>query len=254
MRDAHGASETGMHRMLELHAASCAGDALVAIGLADTIFFDVPVGEARARVALYLLITMAPFALLAPLVGPVLDRFRHGRRYALATTMLVRGFLAYVIASRMDGWVLYPAAFAILVLSRAYGVARSAAVPRVLPPGMTLVTANARGSLFGTAAAAVVVPIGLGLAQFGAPWALGAALVPFSIGMVIALRLPAQVDSGVPEVLPRFFHLPGHRASLGLFDGHVWTAITASGALRALYGFLTLFFAFRTREDDLMLP
>jgi hypothetical protein len=78
--------------------------------------------------------------------------------------------------------------------------------------------------------------------------------VPFSIGMVIALRLPAQVDSGVPEVLPRFFHLPGHRASLGLFDGHVWTAITASGALRALYGFLTLFFAFRTREDDLMLP
>jgi ABC-type branched-subunit amino acid transport system permease subunit len=54
--------------------------------------------------------------------------------------------------------------------------------------------------------------------------------------------------------VPRLFQLPGHRSSLGLFDAHIWTAITASGALRALYGFLTLFFAFRTREDDLGLP
>jgi hypothetical protein len=253
-RDAHGAAETGMHRMFELHAASCAGDALVAIGLAGTVFFDVPVGEARVRVALYLLVTMAPFALLAPLVGPVLDRFTHGRRYALATTMLTRGFLAYVISSRMDGWVLYPAAFAILVLSRAYGVARSAAVPRVLPPGMTLVTANARGSLFGTATAAVVVPIGLGLARFGPQWALGAALVPFAIGMVIALRLPPRADSDAPETLPRLLQLPGHRTSLALFDGPVWAAVTATAALRALYGFLTLFFAFRAREDSFGVP
>jgi MFS family permease len=240
--------------MFELHAASCAGDALVAIGLAGTIFFNVPVGDARGRVALYLLVTMAPFALLAPLVGPVLDRFRHGRRYALATTMLVRGFLAYVIASDMGSWVLYPAAFAVLVMSRAYGVARSAAVPRVLPAGMTLVTANARGSLFGTLAGAVVVPIGIGLADIGPQWALGAALVPFAIGMVIALRLPPRADSEAPETVPRLFQLPGHRTSLTLFDTPVWTAVTATGALRALYGFLTLFFAFRTREDDLGLP
>jgi MFS family permease len=250
-RDAHGAAETGMHRMLELHAASCAGDALVAIGLAGTIFFDVPVGEARIRVALYLIATMAPFALLAPLVGPVLDRFRHGRRYALATTLLARGFLAYVIASRMDSWVLYPAAFAILVLSRAYGVARSAAIPRVLPAGMTLVRANARGSLFGTVTAAVVVPIGLLLAQIGPQWALGAALVPFVAGMVVALRLPAAVDSGIPETVPRLFGFGGTRR---LFDGPVWAAVLASGTLRALYGFLALFFAFRTREDHLTLP
>src|SRR5215207_2728729 len=230
-----------------------ARDAQVAVGLAGTIFFNVPVGEARVRVALYLLVTMAPFALLAPLVGPVLDRFTHGRRYALATTMLARGFLAYLISEQMDTWVLYPAAFAVLVMSRAYGVARSAAVPRVLPRRMTLVAANARGSLFGTLAGAVVVPIGLLLAEVGPQWTLRAAAVVFAIGMVIALRLPDHVDSDQPETVPRIFQLPGQKGR-GLFDTPVWAAVTATGALRALYGFLSLLFAFRTREDEFGVP
>jgi hypothetical protein len=96
---ARGANnEAGMVRLFDLHAVSVAGDTLIAIGLAGTIFFDVPLGEARSKVALYLLITMVPFALLAPVVGPLLDHWRHGRRYALATTMLGRAFLAWVIA------------------------------------------------------------------------------------------------------------------------------------------------------------
>jgi hypothetical protein len=252
-READGQAQSGMHRLIDLHALSCAGDALVAIGLAGTIFFNVPVGEARARVALYLLVTMAPFALLAPVVGPVLDRFRHGRRYALATTMLARAFLAFAISDRMDSLLLYPAAFAVLVMSRAYGVARSAAVPRVLPPGLSLVAANARGSLAGTVAAAVVVPIGLLLAHFGPEWTLRAATVVFLVGMVIALRLTPRVDSDAPETMPR---LLGRRAgSARLLSGTaVAAALTASGLFRALYGFLTLFFAFRTREDDLGVP
>ena len=129
------ANEIGMVRLFDLHALSCAGDTLIAIGLAGTIFFNVPLGEARSKVALYLLITMVPFALLAPVVGPLLDHFRHGRRYALAATMLGRAFLAYVISDNLLGWGLYPAAFGVLALSRAYGVARSAAVPRLLPGG-----------------------------------------------------------------------------------------------------------------------
>src|SRR5688572_14574221 len=112
-----GAGEPGMIRLLDLHAASIAGDTLIAIGLAGTIFFSVPAGEARSRVALYLLVTMLPFALLAPVVGPVLDRFRHGRRYALATTFLSRAFLAYLISENLHDIALYPAAFGVLVLS-----------------------------------------------------------------------------------------------------------------------------------------
>ena len=101
--------ETGMMRLFDLHAASCAGDTLITIGLAGTIFFDVPLGEARTKVALYLLVTMIPFALLAPVVGPLLDHFRHGRRWALAATFLAYGlvevaggygFLAVFVAAR----------------------------------------------------------------------------------------------------------------------------------------------------------
>src|SRR5688500_8753948 len=156
-----GAGEPGMIRLLDLHAASIAGDTLIAVGLAGTIFFAVPAGEARGRVALYLLVTMLPFALLAPVVGPVLDRFRHGRRYALATTFLGRAFLAYLISENLDDIALYPAAFGILVFSRAYGVARSAAVPRLLPPKLALSVANARPSLFRTVAGAVDAAIGI---------------------------------------------------------------------------------------------
>ncbi|MET0417432.1 MAG: MFS transporter, partial [Actinoplanes sp.] len=144
------ANEIGMIRLFDLHAISCAGDTLIAIGLAGTIFFNVPLGEARSKVALYLLITMVPFALLAPVVGPLLDHFRHGRRYALAVTMLGRAFLAYVISDHIGGWGLYPAAFGVLALSRAYGVARSAAVPRLLPEGIGLSQVGARASVYGT--------------------------------------------------------------------------------------------------------
>src|SRR6266508_1946261 len=212
------AGEAGMMRLLDLHAASCAGDTLVAIGLAGTIFFAVPVGEARGRVALYLLVTMLPFALLAPVVGPVLDRFRHGRRNALSVTMLARAFLAYMISEHIGGFTLYPAAFGILVLSRAYGVARSAAVPRVLPEGLGLSEAGARASVFGA---------------------------------LIALRLPPRADSQPPETVPRPLQLPGHKGAKVLSGRLVLATLAGSATLRALYGFLALFLAFTIRSGQL---
>ena len=48
--------------------------------------------------AIYLLVTMAPFVLVAPVIGPVLDRFRHGRRGAIAGSFALRAFLAWVMA------------------------------------------------------------------------------------------------------------------------------------------------------------
>ena len=242
-----GAGEAGMMRLLDLHAASCAGDTLVAIGLAGTVFFAVPVGQARGRVALYLLMTMLPFALLAPVVGPVLDRFRHGRRYALAVTMLGRAFLAYAIGEHIGGFTVYPAAFGMLVLSRAYGVARSAAVPRVLPAGLGLSEAGARASVFGTLAGAVAAPVGALAFQFGPQWTLRVAMVVFVAGMVIALRLPGRADSQPPETLPRLFQLPGHKGAKVLSGRLVVASLAGSATLRGLYGFLALFLAFSIR-------
>ena len=247
------AGETGMMRLLDLHAASCAGDALVTLGLAGTVFFSVPAGEARGRVALYLLVTMLPFALLAPVVGPVLDRFRHGRRWALATTMIGRAFLAYMISDHLTGFILYPAAFGMLVLSRAYGVARSAAVPRLLPAGLGLSEAGARASVFGTFAGAIVLPFGLIGAQINSQVPLWLAMVPFLYGTVVSLRLPPRADSDPPEQVPRPLQAPGHKGAKVLSGRLVIAALIGSATLRALFGFLTLYLAFAVKGHDLPL-
>nr|BFE64829.1 hypothetical protein GCM10020063_093550 [Dactylosporangium thailandense] len=250
VRERGAGGETGMLRLLDLHAASCAGDTLVALGLAGTVFFSVPAGEARGRVALYLLVTMLPFALLAPVVGPVLDRFRHGRRYALAVTMLGRAFLAFMLADHLTSWLLYPAAFGMLVLSRAYGVARSAAVPRVLPPGLGLSEAGARASVFGTFAGAIALPIGLLAGQFGPQWPLRVSILVFIFGMVTALRLPPRADSDPPETMPRVLR-PSGRGVKVLSGRVVVAALVGSATLRGLYGFLTLYLAFAIKEGTL---
>src|SRR5437667_8109139 len=57
-----------------VHMASAAGDALVALALADSVFFSLKPGAARTHVALYLGLTMAPLAVAGPLLVPLLDR------------------------------------------------------------------------------------------------------------------------------------------------------------------------------------
>ncbi len=255
-RTISGNGNYGMMRLLDLHAISCAGDTLITIGLAGTIFFNLPAGEARGRVALYLLITMVPFALLAPIVGPVLDRFRHGRRLALATTMLGRAVLAWVISNNLEGFGLYPAAFGVLALSRTYGVARSAAVPRLLPPGLGLSQAGARASVYGTVAGAIIAPVGIVTFKlFSAVWPLRIAALIFVIGVVISFLLPPTADSDAPEVPPKVFHLPWkHREEGGqrILSGRLLLAVlVGSASLRALYGFLLLFMAFAIRQNDI---
>ena len=88
---AEGADSSGLARLIELGALNAAADAAVAISLAGTLFFQVPTGEARGQVSLFLALTMLPFAIVAPLVGPMLDRFGHGRRWSIGATMAGAG-------------------------------------------------------------------------------------------------------------------------------------------------------------------
>ena len=248
---AKGAGESGLGKLIELHGINTAGDAMVAVALANTLFFSVPTGEARGRVALYLVITMAPFVVMAPIIGPLLDRFRHGRRYAIATTMLVRCFAAWVLAGAVvtEGLSLYPAAFATLVASKAYGVTRSATVPRLLPEGGTLVEANSRISLAGIISGTVGAGLA-GLASLaGAEWSLRLAFLVFAAGVVLALRLPPKVDSTEGET-PTLLRLDetGPIPTRRNMGPRVVVALRANGALRAFSGFLTMFLAFLLRE------
>src|ERR1700689_3823141 len=147
---ASGAARTGLANLIELAAASSVGDAFIAVALVGTLFFNVSVDEARSKVAVALLITIAPYAVLAPFIGPMLDKVQQGRRYILAGTLLGRGLLCWSMAVAVqhnDSADLLPAAFGVLVLIQAFGVPRSAIAPRLLPTEITLVTANSRTAL-----------------------------------------------------------------------------------------------------------
>ncbi|QKV94344.1 MFS transporter [Streptomyces sp. NA02950] len=213
---AHGAGESGLGKLIELHAVNSAGDMMITVALASTIFFSVPTDQARGRVALYLAITLAPFALLAPVIGPLLDRIPHGRRAAMAGAMLTRALLALTMAGAVvgGGVELYPEALGVLVASKAYGVVRSAIVPRLLPPRFSLVKANSRVTLAGLLATGVAAPLGAGLHQLGPSWPLYGAFVIFMAGTFLSFTLPHKVDSSLGEARARLtsgahhLHLP----------------------------------------------
>ena len=248
---AHGAGESGLARLLEMHAFNTAGDAAVAVALAGTLFFQVPSGEARGQVALFLGLTMLPFAIVAPLIGPFLDRFRRGRRWAIGVTMATRAFCCWVLAGAVsaDSAWLFPAALGVLVSSKAYGVTRASAVPRVLPSGFTLVKANSRISLTGTAGAAVSAPIAVMAAKVGVEWTLRYAFVLFVIATVLAILLPSTVDSSSGEEQVAMAAMgagtSGVRAGI---TAVVVSALRCNAGLRFLSGFLTMFMAFLLRQ------
>ncbi|WP_404391625.1 MFS transporter [Humibacillus xanthopallidus] len=199
-----GAGESGLARVTELQASHTAGDTVMMLALAGTLFLNPQTAEARSEVAAFLLLTMVPFVLVAPFIGPLLDRFSHGRRWAIGTTTAVRAFLCWVLAEAIggdSGW-LFPAALGCLVASKAYNITRAAAVPRLLPAGTTLVAANSRVSMAGVVGAVLGGIIG-GLTLLAGPeWTLRAAFVVFVFGTVQAIRLPAAVDSSAGELNP----------------------------------------------------
>ncbi|HVV76950.1 MAG TPA: hypothetical protein VHC43_13030 [Mycobacteriales bacterium] len=248
-----GAGASGLAALVETHALQSAGDATITVALAGSLFFSVPTHEARSRVALYLLITMAPFAVVAPVLGPLLDRVRHGRRAALAVTMLARAALALAIGHSLghgthtsitQALTLYPAALGVLVSSKAYGIARSAAVPRLVPDGMTLVQANSRLTLAGVIAPAAAGSIAAAVIKVlghRTELLLGAAV--YVVAAITAFRLPRKADGGGRPT--RTTPKPAARAPW--LSADLRRALSTAASLRWLSGFLLLFGAFVVR-------
>ena len=211
MTGASGARRTGLSSLIELTAASSVGDAFVAVALAGTLFFNASVSQARSQVAIALLVTIAPFAVLAPLIGPLLDRLQQGRRFILAGTLLARGALCWGMAGAVfyhDSVTLLPAAFGVLVMQKAYGVTRSAITPRLLPREITLVTANARTGLASLVASTLGVALAAGLEYLtgggsgGAAWVLRVGTVIYLAAMALCFRVPERVDLPLEQEEP----------------------------------------------------
>jgi MFS family permease len=259
---ASGAGRTGLAELIELTAVGSAGDAFIAVALAGTLFFRAASPDAaRSQVALYLLVTMAPFALLAPFIGPMLDRVRQGRRYILAGTLLGRGLLCWGMAGAVlhnDPLTLLPSAFAALVLSKAYAITRSAVTPRLLPAEITLVTANARSGLASLIAATIAAPIAVGIGSvIHADWVLRFGTLIFLVGAAMSIRLPDHVDTagpaatvpgGAPTAAATRAHVEaGRTKTLRRVGPVVGEAIRANATVRAFSGFTVFFLAFLLR-------
>lgn len=247
---AQGAERSGLNRLIELHAANSAGDSAFAIALAGTVFFAGATSGQRGPVLLFLGLTMVPFAIVAPLIGPFLDRFSHGRRWAIGATFALRAFLCWVLAGTLsDGspWF-YVAALGVLVSSKAYGVAKAAAVPRLVPPEITLVKANGRVALAGVVGACVSGPLAGAAYWIGPEWACRYAFLVFTIGTVAAILLPNQVDASTGEE-----SVDGPRDGVrrnGL-PPRVAFALRANCGPRLLSGFLTMFMTFVLMTEPL---
>jgi hypothetical protein len=201
---ASGAGRTGLASLIELSAAGAAGDAFVTIALAGTLFFSASLDQARGKIALTLLITMAPFAVLAPIIGPMLDRAQQGRRYLLAGTLMARGLLCWGMVDAVlhnDVVELLPAAFGVLVLQKAYAVTRASVTPRLLPQEITLVTANSRTGMASLIASSVAGLAALGIEYVaggganGAAWALRVGTVVYIAATALSFRVPDHVDA-----------------------------------------------------------
>ena len=190
--------------------------------------------------ALYLLITMAPFAVLAPFVGPFIDRRRGGRRLTVLATCAGRSLICLLIASYVSSPAIYPAAFAMLVLSKAYGVARSAIVPSLAGGQGSLVAANARvAKIAVVAGAAAALPGVILLSAASAGAVLNFAAVIFAGGALLSLALP-KPEEGASE----------DRAAAAVFTSEpIRRAAVAQASSRALLGFLLFLLAFALKRQ-----
>ncbi|MEY2424391.1 MAG: hypothetical protein QOI95_4458 [Acidimicrobiaceae bacterium] len=223
-------------RLARVHAFSVATDTLVTVSLAGTLFFSIPSGAARDKVALYLVLTMAPFAVVAPLVGPAIDRIKGGRRLMVVTATGLRALVCLFMVSHVDDLFLFPAAFMILVLGKGYGIGKAALVPTVVTDESELVRANSRLSLLsGIIGLAVGAPAAGLVKLFGPESALVLAAIASGTASALATRLaPAAV---APEPA-------GTAEETELRGAGIVHAAEAMGLLRGIVGFLTFLLAF----------
>lgn len=254
---ADGANRSGLAQLSYVTVANFACDAILAVALANTLFFSAATAESRGKVALYLLVTVAPFALVAPVIGPALDRLRSGRRLTVSLTFTLRAVLAVILALNFDSWLLYPLALGMLVLSKTFGVVKASITPHVLPPTLDLVRTNSRLTVLGHVCGSLLAGALAGAVSWvwdshAALWLLAVvALVTAYVAMTIPARAEATADeeSATWTVSGRL--TSGLRAVLTRPLGrNVLADLWAVSTVRLLTGFLTLFLAFVAKAQE----
>jgi hypothetical protein len=231
-------STNALDRYALCHLTSAAGDSLLAVALADSVFFSLPVGQAKIRVVAYLALTMVPLAVAGPLLVVPLDR-AGPRRLIAFLAAVVRAAIAFSVAGRLETVALYPAALAILVAARVHGITKNGLTMAYAGPGEGLMRANARLGRVAVAGGLLAAPLG---AVAAAWWSAGVVMVfagaVYSICGLVTLRLPHPRVRTEPKPI-------GRRGRIEALTG---PAIGAAG-MRAATGFLLFLSAFAIRRE-----
>jgi hypothetical protein len=227
-------------RLARTHGLMVAGDTLVAVALAGSLFFDITPDAARWRIALYLLLTVAPFAVVAPMVGPALDRMRGGRRMVMIASAVGRAVVCAIMIRDVDTLLLFPEAFLLLVFSKSYAISKAALVPTVVHNDDELLEANAKLTLIGAIVGFVAMVPALPMLKLGGPeWVLGFGSIVFVGAAVLAFQTKKVTVAAAPA---------GPQEKAELHSAGIVLAGTGMAVVRGIVGFLTFVVAFYIRN------
>ena len=164
-------------------------------------------GPGAGRIALTLLITMAPFAVLAPFIGPMLDRVRDGRRYIMIGTLLARGLLCWGMAGAVQHSDTVTPAGGVRRAGPAEGVRGDPQFGH--PPGAPGEDHPGVGQRADLARRADRSTVGVGVAgaisvlagggTTGATWVLRIGTLVYLAAIALGIRLPTRVDQQDPQ-------------------------------------------------------
>ena len=262
---------TAFGRLALVHVVMMAGDTLVTVSLAGSLFFSVSPTEAKTKVLAYLLLTIAPFAVVSPILGPLIDHSVNGRRVLVSLSAFVRVLLCWSMSQHLGSYWLFPEAFAVLVSSKFYGVTRGALVPEMARTDQFREHASAVGrsgwptsevtqhrgfagfnaqlTLLGTLSGLFAGVLGATLLKtLGAPSVLVSAAVVFLVATTLAMRLQRPTDAVRDEASMT----PKERdvnvlVPLGVRE--VTWGLSASAMMRFGVGFSSFLLAFGLRRE-----
>ncbi len=217
------------------------GETTMAIALADSLFLSISPDAARTKVILFLAISIAPFAVVSPFVGPAIDRMRGGQRAVVMLVGALRAVVLIAMAWNLDSLTLFPLAFAALILGKTYAIAKSSIVPTIVKDESKLVASNSKlGQVAGITGFVMAVPAGLlQLISSQATLTLGA--IAYAGAAMNAYRLPKMKSTN------------GHDAQLEFDELHSPAVVNAANAmriLRGIVGFMFFHLAFWLRGED----
>jgi MFS family permease len=230
------------------HAVTSAADAATSLALAGSLFFELSPGAAKSKVLQYLLISLAPFVVVAPFVGPLIDRLGNRRRFVLTTTALIKAVTVLFMSRDLQSLWLFPEALILLVCGKAAAVTRSSLVPEIVHNDEELVRANSRMSLISVFGGAVGLVPAFAIRYLGGnARVLQVASLGFVAAAMVCLRIRLRPSvAATDETITRV-----RRERADVYSEAVRVSGLVMAVLRGVVGFVAFLSLFVLRSDPL---